>query len=88
MIAERIGEVLARPFGFVVRAFAHISPDVLTITGLILNGVACAFFAFSGGKDYRELGLLQAGGDWWPHLRHVDAGRRPRAAGAPGSAPS
>lgn len=62
MLTERIGEVLARPFNFVVRAFAHVNPDVLTITGLILNGVACAFFAFSGGKDYRETGLLQAGG--------------------------
>jgi len=62
MLTERIGEVLTRPLDFVVRACAHISPDVLTITGLVLNGVACAFFAFSGGKDYRELGLLQAGG--------------------------
>lgn len=62
MISEKIGDVLSRPFGAVVRAFAHVSPDVLTITGLILNGVACAFFAFSGGKDYREPGLLQTGG--------------------------
>ncbi len=62
MLTERIGEVLARPLNVAVRAFAHVSPDVLTITGLILNGVACAFFAFSGGRDYREPGLLQAGG--------------------------
>src|SRR5688572_30656774 len=45
-----------------VRLVAHISPDVLTITGLALNGVACACFAFSGGKDYRIPSLLQAGG--------------------------
>ena len=34
----------------------------LTITGLALNGVACAFFAFAGGKDYRSPLLLQIGG--------------------------
>jgi CDP-diacylglycerol--glycerol-3-phosphate 3-phosphatidyltransferase len=46
----------------IVRIFAHVSPDVLTITGLALNGVACAFFAFAGGKDYRSPLLLQIGG--------------------------
>jgi CDP-diacylglycerol--glycerol-3-phosphate 3-phosphatidyltransferase len=35
---------------------------VLTITGLALNGVACACFALSGGKEYRSPWLLQAGG--------------------------
>jgi CDP-diacylglycerol--glycerol-3-phosphate 3-phosphatidyltransferase len=62
MITERIGDALARPFGGLVRAVAHISPDVLTITGLALNGVACAAFALSGGKDYREPNLLRLGG--------------------------
>ncbi len=45
-----------------MRAFARFSPDVLTITGLALNGVACAFFAMAGGKDYRSPLLLQIGG--------------------------
>src|SRR5262245_18400818 len=45
-----------------VRACARFSPDVLTISGLALNGVACACFAFSGGKEYRSPLLLQAGG--------------------------
>src|SRR5918994_2076880 len=62
MIMERIGDALGRPFAGLVRAVAHISPDVLTITGLALNGVACACFAFSGGKDYRMPELLRAGG--------------------------
>ncbi|HUG52557.1 MAG TPA: CDP-alcohol phosphatidyltransferase family protein [Vicinamibacteria bacterium] len=62
MIAQRIGDALARPMDRVVRAVAHISPDVLTITGLALNGVACSFFAFAGGKDYVEPGLLRTGG--------------------------
>jgi CDP-diacylglycerol--glycerol-3-phosphate 3-phosphatidyltransferase len=42
--------------------FSRISPDVLTIVGLALNGVACAFFAFSGGKDYASPALLRTGG--------------------------
>jgi CDP-diacylglycerol--glycerol-3-phosphate 3-phosphatidyltransferase len=62
MISERIGDTLARPLDGLVRAFARFSPDVLTITGLALNGVACAFFAFSGGKDYRYPPLLMLGG--------------------------
>ena len=62
MITERIAEALARPFEAVVRSFARFSPDVLTITGLALNGVACACFAFAGGKEYTNPGLLRTGG--------------------------
>jgi CDP-diacylglycerol--glycerol-3-phosphate 3-phosphatidyltransferase len=62
MITERIGDAFARPLERIVRVFAHVSPDVLTITGLALNGVACACFAFAGGKDYRSPLLLQIGG--------------------------
>lgn len=62
MIAERIGIVLSRPLDAIVRFAARFSPDVLTITGLGLNGVACACFALSGGKDYRIPWALQVGG--------------------------
>ncbi|HJS56714.1 MAG TPA: CDP-alcohol phosphatidyltransferase family protein [Vicinamibacteria bacterium] len=62
MISERVGGLLSRPLDAVVRAFARTSPDVLTIIGLALNGVACAFIAISGGKDYRSPELLQVGG--------------------------
>ena len=62
MLTERVGEALSAPLDRLVRLVAHISPDVLTITGLALNGVACACFAFSGGKDYRLPELLRAGG--------------------------
>ncbi len=62
MIVSRLGDALARPFEGLVRFCARFSPDVLTITGLALNGVACACFAFAGGRDYRTPGLLQAGG--------------------------
>jgi CDP-diacylglycerol--glycerol-3-phosphate 3-phosphatidyltransferase len=61
-ITKRIEEVLGRPLGVAVRAFAHLDPNVLTITGLALNGVACALFAFSGGKDYLRPDLLRWGG--------------------------
>jgi CDP-diacylglycerol--glycerol-3-phosphate 3-phosphatidyltransferase len=62
MITERIGEVFSRPVERLVRTVAHISPDVLTITGLALNGVACACFAFAGGKDSVLPEVLRAGG--------------------------
>ena len=62
MLTERIGNAFTRPVERLVRLFARVSPDVLTIIGLALNGVACACFAFSGGKDYRSPLLLQVGG--------------------------
>jgi CDP-diacylglycerol--glycerol-3-phosphate 3-phosphatidyltransferase len=62
VLTERIGNAFTRPVERLVRLFARVSPDVLTIIGLALNGVACACFAFSGGKDYRSPLLLQVGG--------------------------
>jgi phosphatidylglycerophosphate synthase len=62
MIAEKLGAAFSPPLERVVRFAARFSPDVLTITGLALNGVACACFALSGGKDYRLPWLLQTGG--------------------------
>jgi CDP-diacylglycerol--glycerol-3-phosphate 3-phosphatidyltransferase len=62
VIAERIGTALSRPLDAIVRFASRFSPDVLTITGLALNGVACACFALSGGKDYRNSWALQLGG--------------------------
>ncbi len=62
MITDKIETALTAALRGVVRALAHISPDVLTITGLVLNGVACAFFAFAGGHDYVEPAFLRVGG--------------------------
>jgi len=62
MVTEKIGEAFTRPLDGLVRAFAHLSPNVLTIIGLALNGVACALFALSGGKDYARPDLLRLGG--------------------------
>jgi phosphatidylglycerophosphate synthase len=62
MITEKIGQAFTQPLEALVRTASRVSPDVLTITGLALNGVACALFAFSGGRDYTDPGLLRAGG--------------------------
>ena len=62
MLTAKIGAALARPLDALVRALARVSPDVLTITGLVLNGVACAFFALAGGPGYASPGLLRVGG--------------------------
>jgi CDP-diacylglycerol--glycerol-3-phosphate 3-phosphatidyltransferase len=62
MLTERIGEAFTRPLEALVRVCAHISPNVLTIVGLGLNGVACTLFALSGGKDYARPDLLRLGG--------------------------
>jgi CDP-diacylglycerol--glycerol-3-phosphate 3-phosphatidyltransferase len=62
MLSRRIAEALEPVVGVAARACARVSPDVLTIAGLALNGVACACFALAGGKDYRSPWLLQAGG--------------------------
>jgi CDP-diacylglycerol--glycerol-3-phosphate 3-phosphatidyltransferase len=62
MLTERLGGVLARPLEWLVRSCAHVNPDVLTITGLALNGVACALFGSAGGPGYTSPRLLRAGG--------------------------
>jgi len=62
MLTARIGAVLARPLDALVRTLARVSPDVLTITGLALNGVACAFFALAGGREYVSPAMLRVGG--------------------------
>src|SRR5258708_7408816 len=62
MITEKIGAAFERPLEALVRFSSRVSPDVLTITGLALNAVACAFFAFAGGKGYTDAGMLRVGG--------------------------
>jgi len=62
MVTDKLGRFFTRPMEAMVLAFSRFSPDVLTITGLALNGVACAFFAIAGGKDYRSPELLRVGG--------------------------
>jgi CDP-diacylglycerol--glycerol-3-phosphate 3-phosphatidyltransferase len=62
MLTDRIGAVLSRPLDALVRALAGVSPDVLTITGLALNAVACACFALAGGPGYTSPTMLRIGG--------------------------
>ncbi len=45
-----------------MRALAHVSADVLTMTGLALTAVAAGFFAMSGGPGYANPWLLKVGG--------------------------
>src|SRR5687767_3227998 len=52
MLSAQIEETLGRPINAIARTVAHISPNVLTIVGLVGNVIACAIFASSGGKDY------------------------------------
>jgi CDP-diacylglycerol--glycerol-3-phosphate 3-phosphatidyltransferase len=62
MITAKLGAVLSRPLEGLVRAMVRVNPDVLTITGLALNAVACAFFALSGGPGYVSPTMLRMGG--------------------------
>jgi CDP-diacylglycerol--glycerol-3-phosphate 3-phosphatidyltransferase len=62
MLTAKLGAVLSRPLEALVRALARVSPDVLTITGLALNAVACAFFALAGGPGYVSPAMLRVGG--------------------------
>ena len=52
MLGDRIGKAFSGPVEAVVRLFARVHPDILTITGLGLNGVACTLYALSGGRGY------------------------------------
>ena len=61
MFTAKLGAALSRPLDALVRTLAHVSPDVLTITGLVLNGVACAFFALAGGQGYVSPAMLRVG---------------------------
>ena len=57
-----LGDLLSPLLEGLVRALAHVSPDDLTITGLVLTGEACAMFGAAGGSGYVNPGLLRLGG--------------------------
>lgn len=62
-LTAKLGALLSPILDALVRALAHVSADVLTMTGLALTGVACAFFALAGGPPgYVSPAMLQAGG--------------------------
>jgi len=61
-VTAKLGELLSPILDALVRALAHVSADVLTMTGLALTGVASAFFALSGGPGYASPALLRVGG--------------------------
>jgi CDP-diacylglycerol--glycerol-3-phosphate 3-phosphatidyltransferase len=61
-ITSRLGALLSPLLDALVRVLVRVSPDVLTITGLVLTGVACGLFAMSGGAGYVNPTLLRVGG--------------------------
>jgi CDP-diacylglycerol---glycerol-3-phosphate 3-phosphatidyltransferase len=61
-VTAKLGVLLSPLLDGLVKALAHVSADVLTMTGLLLTGVACAVFAASGGPGYASPALLRLGG--------------------------
>jgi len=62
-LTAKLGALLSPLLDGLVRALAHVSADVLTMTGLALTGVASAFFAAAGGPgNNTSPALLRLGG--------------------------
>ncbi len=61
-LTARLGALLSPMLDSLVRALAHVSPDVLTITGLLLTVVASGLFAFAGGQGFVSPSMLRLGG--------------------------
>jgi CDP-diacylglycerol---glycerol-3-phosphate 3-phosphatidyltransferase len=57
-----LGAILSPVMDALVRALVRFSPDVLTITGLALNGVACGMFSLAGGLGFVNPTMLRLGG--------------------------
>lgn len=62
MLTRSLAALCARPFEAFVRRFARVQPDVLTIIGLALNGVACALFASAADQAGAAPGRLRLAG--------------------------
>jgi CDP-diacylglycerol--glycerol-3-phosphate 3-phosphatidyltransferase len=61
-LTAKLGALVSPALDKLVRALAHVSADVLTMTGLALMGVASAFFAFSGAPGSAGPAVLRLGG--------------------------
>lgn len=61
-LTARLGVLLSPLLDGLVRRMASVSPDVLTITGLVLTGVACGFFAAAAASGVPNPTLLRLGG--------------------------
>jgi len=61
-LTAKLGALLTPILESLVRALAHVSADVLTMTGLALTGVASAFFALAGGSGWVSPATLRFGG--------------------------
>jgi len=61
-LTTTLGAILSPILDALVRALVRINPDVLTIVGLGLTGVACALFSMAGGHDFANPAMLRLGG--------------------------
>jgi CDP-diacylglycerol--glycerol-3-phosphate 3-phosphatidyltransferase len=61
-LTARLGALLQPILDALVRTLAHVSADVLTMTGLALTAVAAGFFAMAGGPGWVNPWLLKVGG--------------------------
>lgn len=61
-VTSKIGAVLSPILDALVRALVRVNPDVLTIVGLGLTGVACGMFAMAGGRGFVNPTMLRLGG--------------------------
>jgi CDP-diacylglycerol--glycerol-3-phosphate 3-phosphatidyltransferase len=61
-LTSKLGAILSPILEALVRAFVRVNPDVLTITGLGLTGVACGMFSLAGGHGFANPGMLRLGG--------------------------
>ncbi len=61
-LTAKLGALLSPILDALVRVLVRVNPDVLTIIGLLLTGVASALFAMAGGAGWVSPGLLRLGG--------------------------
>ncbi len=61
-LTAKLGALLSPILDALVRVLVRVNPDVLTIIGLLLTGVASATFAMAGGTGWVSPGLLRLGG--------------------------
>ena len=61
-LTSKLGALLSPFLDGLVRGLAHVSADVLTMTGLALTGVAASFFALAGGPGFVSPATLRVGG--------------------------
>lgn len=62
MLRTKTDRIVASAFDRLVHICARVHPDVLTLCGLVFNGVACAMFALSAGPSGSHPSLMRWAG--------------------------